>query len=217
MPAQPCILCGTFSNDGGWCKSCDADLPRLGEAHCPVCALPTLNGDICGRCLKHPPSFAATSAAFAYAFPIDKLVQAVKFSGHLALVGQLADALEPRILTRPDSIIAMPLHPLRLRERGFNQSHLLAQRLAQNLNISLLTEACARTRNTPPQSLLPWQERGKNIRGAFVCSHDLSGKHIAIVDDVMTTGTSIDELASTLRQAGAVKVSAWVLARTLPH
>ena len=217
MPAQPCILCGAFSGDGVWCKACDADLPRLGEAHCPICGLPTVNGDICGKCLKRAPSFDATSAAFAYAFPVDKLVQAVKFSARLALVDQLADALAPRIVSRPDHIIAMPLHPLRLRERGFNQSQLLALRLSKSLGVPLLTNACERTRHTPPQSLLPWQERGKNIRGAFTCSADLTGKHIAIVDDVMTSGSSIEELARILRKAGAIRISAWVLARTLPH
>jgi ComF family protein len=217
LPMQPCILCGVFSHDGVWCKACDADLPRLGSAHCPVCGLPTLNGEICGKCLKHAPNFETTSAAFAYAFPIDKLVQAVKFSGRFALTNQLADALASRITTRPDYIVAMPLHPLRLRERGFNQSHLLAQRLAKHFGISLLSDVCSRTRNTPPQSSLPWQERGKNMRGAFNCSADLTGKHIAIVDDVMTTGTTIEELARTLRHSGAIKVSAWVLARTLPH
>lgn len=214
---QPCILCGAFSNDGVWCKACDADLPRVGEAHCPICGLPSLNGDICGSCLKQAPSFNETLAAFAYAFPVDQLVQAVKFSGRLALVNQLADALTSRISTRPDHIIAMPLHPLRLRERGFNQSHLLAQRISRNLNISLLTDVSERIRNTTPQSSLPWQERSKNMRGAFTCSVDLTGKHIAIVDDVMTTGISIEELARSLRQAGAIHISAWVLARTLPH
>jgi ComF family protein len=163
------------------------------------------------------PSFDATSAAFAYAFPVDKLVQAVKFSGRFALTNQLADALALRIATRPDYIVAMPLHPLRLRERGFNQSQLLAERLSRHFGISLLTNICSRTRNTQPQSSLPWQERDKNMRGAFNCSADLAGKHIAIVDDVMTTGTTIEELARTLRHKGAVKVSAWILARTLPH
>ena len=217
MPEQPCILCGTFSSNGVWCQSCDADLPRLGKAHCPVCGLPTHNGVICGKCLKRAPSFDATSSAFAYAFPVDKLVQAIKFSGRLALVNQLADALALRIVNRPDFIISMPLHPIRLRERGFNQSQLLAQRLAKNLGISLLTDVCKRTRNTNPQSVLPWQERGKNVHNAFICTADLSGKHIAVVDDVMTTGTTIEELARTLRGKGAIKVSAWVLARTLPH
>ena len=217
MPEQPCILCGAFSNYGVLCLSCDAELPRLGIAHCPVCGLPSLNGDICGECLKQAPGFDCTVSSYAYAFPIDKLVQAIKFSGRLALVNQLADALALRIGTRPDYIIAMPLHVLRLRERGFNQSQLLAQRLARTLGIPLLPHACKRSRNTTPQSLLPWQDRGKNMRGAFTCSADLSGKHIAIVDDVMTTGATIEELAKTLRLQGAIKVSAWVLARTLPH
>ena len=217
MPEQPCVLCGAFSNDGVWCRSCDADLPRLGNAHCPVCGLPSHNSEICGQCLKYTPSFDATLSTFAYAFPIDKLVQAIKFSGRLALVNQLADALALCIVNRPDFIVSMPLHPIRLRERGFNQSQLLAQRLAKTLGVSLLTDVCKRTRNTTPQSSLPWQERGKHMRGAFTCSADLTGKHIAIVDDVMTTGTTIGELAHTLRIKGALKVSAWVLARTLPH
>lgn len=217
MPAQPCVLCGAFNREGIWCAACDAELPRLGAAHCPVCALPSPGGAACGRCLRHTPGFAHTVAAFAYAFPVDKLIQAAKFSGQLVLIERLADALAQCIHTRPDGIVAMPLHPLRLRERGFNQSLLLAQRIAQQLHIPLLKEACARKRNTSPQSTLPWQERGKNMRQAFACSSDLSGRHIAIVDDVMTTGSSIEELARTLRQAGAREVSAWVVARTLPH
>jgi ComF family protein len=217
LPAQPCSLCGAASDHGTWCATCDADLPRLGSAHCPVCALPSFDGKTCGRCLQHSPAFDHTIAAFAYAFPVDKLIQAVKFSERLTLVAQLADALPHRIDTLPDAIIPMPLHPLRLRERGFNQSLLLAQHLAKRLNIPLLTDACERARNTSPQSSLKWQEREKNMHKAFVCTADLSGKHIAIVDDVMTTGASIEELARTLRQAGTTQVSAWVLARTLPH
>lgn len=217
LPEQPCVLCGAFSSAGVWCAACDAELPRLGTAHCPVCALPSLDGATCGRCLRQTPGFAHTVAAFAYAFPVDKLIQAAKFSGQLVLIERLADALAGVIHTRPDGIVGMPLHPLRLRERGFNQSLLLAQRIARQLNIPLLQDACTRTRNTSPQSTLPWQERGKNMRQAFACSADLGGKHIAIVDDVMTTGASIEELARTLRQAGAGQISAWVVARTLPH
>jgi ComF family protein len=217
LPAQPCVLCGALSRDGVWCKACDADLPRLGIAHCPVCALPTHDGATCGRCLQHPPAFSHTVAAYAYAFPLDKLVQAVKFSEQLVLVEQLATALAQRIEQRPDVLIAMPLHPLRLRERGFNQSLLLARSLSKRLDIPLLTDACERTRNTSPQSSLRWQERGKNMRKAFTCSADLSGKHIAVVDDVMTTGASIEELSRTLRQADAKEICAWVVARTLPR
>lgn len=217
LPAQPCVLCGALSRDGVWCKACDADLPLMGAAHCPVCALPTHDGATCGHCLQHPPAFNRIVAAYAYAFPLDKLIQSVKFSEQLVLVEQLTAALAQRISQRPDALIAMPLHPLRLRERGFNQSLLLARSLSKRLDIPLLTDACERARNTSPQSSLRWQERGKNMRKAFTCKADLSGRHIAVVDDVMTTGASIEELSRTLRQAGAKEISAWVVARTLPR
>jgi ComF family protein len=216
IPSQPCILCGTLNHDGVWCAACDADLPRLTPAHCPVCALPSIESAVCGQCLKHPPGFTHTVAVFAYAFPLDKLIQAVKFSEQLTLVNRLADALVEKIDTQVDGIVAMPLHPLRLRERGFNQSQLLAQRISKRLSIPLLNN-CQRTRNTSPQSTLAWKERGKNMREAFSCTADLTGKRVAIVDDVMTTGSSVDALANTLKKAGASTVSAWVIARTLPH
>jgi len=219
LPAQPCLLCGTDSRVGLCCSACDADLPRLTGAHCPVCGLPTADGSVCGECLKQPPSFDHTVAAFRYAFPVDKLIQALKFHERLILVDYLADALSQRIALRADCIVALPLHPARLRERGFNQSLLLARRIARRLDIPLLSGACERVRNTPPQSSLPWKERDKNMRQAFVCQPGAAvhGKHVAIVDDVMTTGASIGELARALKQAGAREVSAWVVARTMPH
>ena len=163
--------------------------------------------------------FDHTVAAYSYSFPLDKLIQALKFREHLILVDFLADALARRVLTQPNYIVAMPLHPVRLRERGFNQSLLLARRIARRLDIPLLADLCERVRNTPPQSSLPWKERDKNMRQAFNCKErdDLRGKHIAIVDDVMTTGASTGELARALKLAGAREVSVWVVARTLPH
>ena len=217
LPAQPCLLCGNFCHNGSWCKACNNTLPYLTAMRCPICALPTHNGDICGRCLKRLPQFDRTLAVFAYAFPLDKLVQALKFSERLMLVDDLADSLSQRVETRPDFIIAMPLHPSRLRERGFNQSMELARRVANNLDIPLLPHACQRVRDTPPQSALAWKERGKNMRKAFTCTQDLTGKHVAVVDDVMTSGASLNEVAVALRSAGASEVSAWVIARTLPH
>jgi ComF family protein len=217
IPAQPCLLCGARSRDGAWCAACDDALPHMNVPHCPVCALPTPNGDTCGRCLKRAPHFDRTIAAYAYAFPLDKLVQALKFGEQLALANGLADRLAQRIESRPDCIVAMPLHPARLRERGFNQSLELARRLAARLDIPLLSHACQRVRNTPPQSELAWKARGRNMRRAFTCTANLSGKHVAVVDDVMTSGASLNELALALRGAGAREVSAWVVARTLPH
>ncbi len=218
LPAQPCLLCGAPSHNGLCCTACDADLPRLKGGRCPICALPSPAGEVCGECLKRPPPFDHTVAAFSYNFPMDKLIRALKFRERLILVNYLGDALARCISTHPDYIVALPLHPARLRERGFNQSLLLARRISRQLQTPLL-DACERVRNTPPQSGLPWKERGKNMRQAFACKHnaDVSGKHVAIVDDVMTTGASIGELAHILKQAGASEVSAWVVARTLPH
>ncbi|HLP98870.1 MAG TPA: ComF family protein [Sideroxyarcus sp.] len=219
LPAQPCLLCGADSHAGLCCAACDADLPRLPPAHCPVCALPTPAGEVCGECLRQPPPFDHTVAAFSYSFPLDKLIQALKFDEQLILADYLADAVARLITVRPDGIVALPLHASRLRERGFNQSLLLARRLSQRLNIPLLGGICERVRDTPPQSSLPWKERDKNMRRAFSCTatENIRGRHIAIVDDVMTTGASVGELARSLKQAGAAEVSAWVVARTLPH
>jgi ComF family protein len=217
LPAQPCLLCGAASPHGAWCSACDAALPYLNTARCPLCALPTLAGAVCGHCLRQPPHFTGTVAAFAYAFPLDQLLQAYKFGEQLQLAHALAERLAQRIELRPDCIIPMPLHSARLRERGFNQSLLLAHHLACKLDIPVLPNACQRVRNTTPQSSLSWRERGKNIRNAFACSAAVAGKHVAVVDDVMTTGASLNELARALKRAGASEVSNWVVARTLPH
>jgi ComF family protein len=181
--------------------------------------LPTLSGSVCGQCLTQQPTFDHTIAAFSYNFPLDKLIQALKYRERLILVKFLADAVARNITSRPDCLLAMPLHPARLRDRGFNQSLLLARHISHALHIPLLLNACERVRNTPPQSSLPWKERDKNMRQAFTCKADadVRGKHVAVVDDVMTTGASMGELARALKQSGAREVSAWVVARTLPH
>jgi ComF family protein len=156
-------------------------------------------------------------AVFAYAFPLNKLILALKYGEKFQLATLLGDLLAQRVTVAPDCIIAMPLHPTRLKERGFNQSLQLAQRIGQQLKLPVLPLACQRMRNTPSQSTLPWNERGKNMRKAFSCLADVAGKHVAIVDDVMTTGATLNELALALINAGATEVSAWVVARTLPH
>lgn len=182
-----------------------------------MCALPTPQGAVCGRCLRKPPQFDHAVAAFIYRFPADKLVQALKFGEQLDLANPLADSLAGRITVPADCIVPMPLHPARLRQRGHNQSLEIARRLAARLEIPLRPHACTRVRDTPPQSALTWKERGKNMRRAFQCSEDFSGKHVAMVDDVMTSGASLNELAIALRRAGASEVSAWIVARTVPH
>ena len=219
LPAQPCVLCGSMSHDGLWCAACDAALPYLRIPHCPVCALPTPNGEVCGRCLAEPPLFKQTAAVFGYSFPLDKLIQGMKYGEQLALAHAFAKKLA-RVIDKdslPDCLIAMPLHPAKLRERGFNQSMLLATTVARELGLKLLTHACRRVRDTPPQSALPWKARRKNVRDAFVCDMDLAGKRVALVDDVLTTGASLNALAEAVVEKGATHISAWVVARTLPH
>ena len=116
-----------------------------------------------------------------------------------------------------DLIIPMPMHPARIKERGFNQAHEIAKVLTKNCKEQLDFKSAERIKLTPPQASLPLKARVKNIKGAFKVSGDLSGKRIAIVDDVMTTGASLNELAITLKKAGASHVECWVIARTLPH
>jgi ComF family protein len=218
-PAQPCVLCGSMSHDGQWCAACDAALPYLDTPHCPGCALPTPSGEVCGHCLKEPQQFSRTTAVFGYSFPLDKLVQAMKYGEQLALANAFAEKLVERIdrSDLPDCIIPMPLHPAKLRERGFNQSLLLAATVARRLEIELLPSACQRVRNTPPQTALPWKERRKNVRDAFRCDGNLAGKRVALVDDVMTTGASLNALAEAVQNRNASQVHAWVVARALPH
>lgn len=219
LPAQPCYLCGAPTHDGLCCAACRAELPHHTAPYCKACALPLPAQGVCGRCLRTPPAFTHTIAAFRYAFPLDRMIRALKFDECLILADFLADAIAVRINERPDLLIPLPLHPARLRERGFNQSHLLATQLSRTLHIPLLAHAATRVRDTLPQSSLPWRERGKNMQRAFdlTAGTEVIGKHIAIVDDVMTTGASIEALARTLRRAGARQVSAWVVARTMPY
>ena len=216
LPKQPCLLCGSASTDI-WCLACDASLPYLKLAHCPLCALPTTGGAICGRCLKHPPHFSHTVAIFAYTYPMDKLIIALKYGEKFNLAKIMGHKLSACVNDYPDCIVAMPLHPVRLRERGFNQSFQLARHIGRLLSIPVLPDACQRIVNTPSQSSLPWKQRNKNVHQAFTCDTTVAGKHVAVVDDVMTTGATLNELALALLNAGATKVSAWVVARTLPH
>lgn len=213
---QACVLCGADSGAAAWCADCVAELPWQSEAHCQQCAIALAAGDICGACLSNPPAFDHTVAVWRYAWPIDRLIPALKYRDQLVLVAPFAKAMATCVKneTRPDCLLPMPLHPARLQARGFNQSQVLAQRLAAALDIPLRHDLAERIKLTPPQASLPVDERHKSIRGAFRCGSDIAGRHIAVVDDVMTSGASLNELAKTLKKAGASRVDCWVLART---
>lgn len=190
-------------------------LPRLPAALCRICALPLTAGSTCGACLARPVKYDGVNAPYAYAFPVDALIQAFKYGGNLMLAPVLAAGLGGSEASRVDALIPMPLAAPRLRERGFNQAHELARIAGRRLGLPVLAHACRKVTDTSPQAALPWKERARNVRGAFVCDVDLEGRRVAIVDDVMTTGSTLDELARILKRAGAAEVRGWVVARTL--
>ena len=213
---QDCCLCAAPAGDSLLCVSCAASLPRLTAERCPICALPTPGANICGACLKQAPHFDATQAVFRYEFPVDRLIQSLKYVHRLASADFLGRALAAlSIPFRPDLILPVPLAPARLAERGFNQALELARPLARALGVPLEIGHVHRRRDTAPQASLPWKERRQNIRHAFECGIDLGGRTVLVVDDVMTTGATLDELARILKAHGAARVENCVLARAL--
>lgn len=212
---QNCFLCAAPAGVGLLCPECAAQLPRLPDALCPVCALPSPGAEICGACLKNPPHYDATRAAFAYDFPLDRIVQALKYRAQLAAVPFLGAALAARGDGGAALLLPLPLHPSRLKERGFNQALEIARTVAAHSRLPIDFRACERSHDSAPQASLPWAERRRNVRGAFLCRADLTGLRVAVVDDVMTTGASLDEFARALKKAGAAHVTNLVVARTL--
>jgi ComF family protein len=216
---QACALCADHSGDAILCAPCMNALPAL-PAACPSCASPSPAGGVCGACLVRPPRFAATIAAARYAFPLDRLVQGLKYEHRLAFAHPLGDALAAAVLRtlphRPmtDAIVALPLAPARQRERGFNQAMEIARIVARRTGRPIAS-GLVRTSAGRPQASLPWSERRRNVRGAFGCNVAFTGRSIALVDDVMTTGATLDAAARALLAAGASRVEAWVVARTL--
>ena len=165
--------------------------------------------------MSQAPAYDATQAALAYEFPADALVQALKFRGELALAPLLAALLAEKLRgERVDLVVPVPLSRERLRRRGYNQALEIARHVrGGTLELAL----CERTRDAPPQMDLPYEARQRNVRGAFRCTRALGGAIVAVVDDVMTTGATLDEIARTLKGAGAQRVMNWVVARTMPH
>lgn len=217
-----CMLCGAT----GWrgrdlCDGCASDLPA-NLACCRRCARP-LGGSppleaICGACQRRPPPYERALAALRYESPVPYLVGAAKFRGRLAsvrLLGHLLlDAVQARKLPLPEVLLPVPLHTERLAERGYNQAVEIARVLADRLDVPLDSRSCSRVSATPPQAGLDEAARRRNIRGAFAVCTPLRWSRVAIVDDVVTTGSTVSELARALRHAGALEIEVWAAART---
>lgn len=223
-----CALCGIVDREA-ICAGCHYQFFGQPVHRCTQCATPLIGmtAEICGECLKQPPAFDATIVAADYAPPIDQLVLALKFGSRLALAPLFAHMLRDAILQGrtqgailPTCITAVPLGAQRLAERGFNQALEIAKPLSRSLGIKLVPQLTSRLRDTHAQAMLHPDERHKNIRDAFTVSHhaidSIKGQHIGVVDDVITTGETLNELASTLKRFGATRVTNFVFARTLP-
>ncbi len=207
-----CLLCG--GRGDGVCPGCLGEFPFI-EGACRRCALPLEAGEVCGRCLKHPPAFHSAFAPFHYAFPVRELILALKFHRQLHLAPVLGRLMAEALATRdlPERLLPVPLHPKRLRERGYNQALELARPIARTLGIPLETRACLRVRPTPAQAGLPARRRRVNVAGAFRLARPLQARHVAVVDDVVTTGSTVQALALELIRGGAERVEVWSLSR----
>ena len=226
-----CALCGELA-DTVVCVHCRSRYAAPRGASCLCCANPLgpeAPAGHCGACLADPPAFDATLAAVDYEAPLDALVLGLKFGAQLPLAPWFAALLRDAALAAtaaqpgwplPDLLCPVPLGPRRLRERGFNQALEIARPLAEAMGIELQPRLAARAVETVAQSGVAPLERARNIRGAFAVSPDMAhlvrGRHVGVVDDVMTSGHTLNELAATLKAAGAARVSNLVFARTPP-
>lgn len=214
LPAR-CLVCGERGAHGrDLCADCTAALPWNSPA-CPRCALPLpAPASHCGACLRTPPPFDAAHAVFRYAFPLDRLLPRFKFHADLAAGRLLAGLALPVFgsAPRPQVLLPVPLHPARLRQRGYDQALELARPLARALGLPLCADGLRRRRATPAQTRLDARARRRNVRDAFEITGTLPS-HVALVDDVMTTGATLGECCRLLKQAGVARVDAWVVAR----
>lgn len=214
-----CMVCG---QDGrpeiDCCTGCEADLPAL-LGQCARCGLETERSvALCGRCSMALPAFHSTWPGFSYQGVIERLITRFKFQGDLAAGRLLADLLARRLVAlgaaRPDLIVPVPLHVRRRLQRGFNQSALICRDLSMGFGRLPWADVLRRHRATARQSDLPADRRTGNVRGAFGVQRLPPGvRHVALVDDVMTTGSTLDECARVLLRAGVERVDVWVIAR----
>jgi ComF family protein len=214
--APRCLLC-QIEPGAPVCAGCSADF--LPQRHrCSVCAIglpESLAATRCGACVSDPPQFDRTIALADYAAPISQVIVMLKFGHRLALADDLGRLLAgPLRAAAPDLLCAVPLSYERERSRGFNQSAEISRSAATESGIDYVGGLLLRVRDAAPQMTLKRTERRRNVKGVFAVRGEVAGRHVGVIDDVMTTGSTLDELARTLKAAGAARVSNFVIART---
>jgi ComF family protein len=215
-----CVLCGGKGQPPclDLCADCDAALPvaRSRCARCGAGLVAQPGAAVCAACASDPPPYARCVAAFRYASPVDSLVQALKYRRQLTSSRVLGELLARALAADAgmvDAILPVPLHPLRHAERGFNQATEIARWVARRLDVRCGERLAARVREGPRQVGLPAAQRRSNLRGAFVADRDLvRGRRIAVLDDVLTTGSTATALTEALLDAGAARVVVWCVA-----
>ncbi len=219
-----CALCDERCETGQTiCGACEAELPWLRE-QCSVCALPLPMSHLtCGECQKRPPAFDQVAVPWRFAFPVDTLISRFKHQAQWPSGRLLAEQMARHLLyafdeglPRPDMLLPVPLAPRRLRQRGFNQAQMLADWLRPALDIGVRADLLQRIQDTQSQQELDAAARRRNLRQAFALSDEVQvrGRHVAVIDDVLTTGATAEALARLLKRAGAVRVDIYCLART---
>lgn len=228
LPNQ-CGLCGAADRHARLlCDTCARQhISAQLQTRCSRCGInlptthPSVPGTICGTCLTYPPAFDCTLVAFDYTAPWDAAIGALKFGHRLPYAKLLAHAWQQQVIHVPllqimpiDILLPAPLATQRLRERGFNQALEITRHLARQNTLPIDTTPLVKVRDTLPQVGLSHKERLRNVRGAFSCLTSMQGKHVGVVDDVMTSGATLAEIATTLKHAGAASVTNLVIART---
>ncbi|MBT8420268.1 MAG: ComF family protein [Gammaproteobacteria bacterium] len=220
MSSTNCLLCDATVTGAqlNLCTACRNDLPRMSTA-CPMCGIPLPESLVCPTCRRRAPPFARTYAVFQYSSPVNHLVVLMKFQGKLAAARVLGELLAAYLAQsqarKPDMIIPIPLHGGRLRERGFNQAMEIGREIAEQWRIPIQRELVIRQRPTPPQTDLPDRAaRRRNVRRAFALNGSVSNvRHVAILDDVVTSGATVTEVARLLKRAGVARIDVWCCCR----
>ena len=214
-----CLLCGARACDRNLCNGCENDLPR-NDCCCRLCAEPLATTEIvtCGECAQRRPRFDRCIAPYRFSYPLDHMVRSLKYGGALAEGRVLGELLADRLVAmnaidKPDLLIPVPLGARRYARRGYNQASELAIVVSRRLGIPMCTHSLVRFRETLEQAALDRKARRKNLRKAFQLVRPLAAKRIAIVDDVVTTGSTANEIARVLKRGGARRVDVWAIAR----